>query len=103
MTSVLATRAARRRGLAFLVLLLISVMLMAFSSNPVVREVQSGIGFAFRPIEGAMDGVASAVAAVVAGLAEIDRLRVDNGTLKVQNDRLTAENARLEEIRRENE
>ena len=103
MSSVVATRAARRRGLAFLVLLLISVILMAFSSNPTVRDVQSGIGFAFRPIEGALDGVAAAVASVAGGLAEIDRLRVDNATLKADNDRLAAENARLDEIRRQNE
>ena len=38
-----------------------------------------------------------------AALGEIDRLRVDNATLKADNDRLTTENARLEEIRRENE
>ena len=52
MTSVLATRAARRRWIAFLVLLVISVMLMGFSSNPAVRDVQNGIGFAFRPHPG---------------------------------------------------
>ena len=59
MTSVLATRAARRRWIAFLVLLVISVMLMGFSSNPAVREVQNGVGFAFRPIQGALDDVAA--------------------------------------------
>ena len=47
MTSVLASRAARRRGVAFLVLLVICVMLMAFSSNPLVREMQNGVGYAF--------------------------------------------------------
>src|SRR3954463_7745830 len=103
MTSLLAQRAARRRGAAFLVLLLVSVMLMALSSNPTVREVQSGIGFAFPPIEGAIDGGAAAGAPGAGGLGEIARLRVDNATLKADNDRLTAENARLEEIRRENE
>ncbi len=103
MTSLLATRGARRRGVAFLVLLLVSVMLMALSSNPTVREVQSGIGFAFRPIQGAIDGVAAGIASVAGAIGEIDRLRVDNATLKAENDRLAAENARLEEIRRENE
>ena len=57
MTSILATRAARRRGIAFAVLLVISVLLMAFSSNPAVREVQNGVSFAFRPIQGALDEV----------------------------------------------
>src|SRR5215203_7271893 len=103
MTSLLATRGARRRGAAFLVLLLISVMLMAFSSNPTVRDVQSGIGFAFGPIQGVIDGAAAGVASVAGAIGEIDRLRVDNATLKAENDRLAAENARLEEIRRENE
>ena len=103
MTSVLATRAARRRVVAFLVLLVITVMLMAFSSNPLVREMQSGVGFAFRPAQGALDGVARGVSSVAAAIAEIDRLRVDNAALRTENDRLSAENARLEEIRRENE
>ena len=58
MTSLLATRAARRRGIAFVVLLAITLLLMAFSSNPLVRDVQGGIGFAFRPIQGALDGLA---------------------------------------------
>lgn len=103
MTSLLATRAARRRGIAFTVLLVITVLLMAFSSNPGVREVQNGISFAFRPIQSGLDEAARQVASVVASIAEIDRLRVDNAALRAENDRLTAENARLEEIRREND
>ena len=103
MTGVLSTRASRRRTIAFGVLLLVSVLLMALSSNPAVRELQSGIGFAFRPIQGVLDGVAGGVASIGTSLAEIDRLRVDNGTLRRENDRLEAENTRLQEIRRENE
>jgi rod shape-determining protein MreC len=103
MTSILATRAARRRGVLFTVLLVITVLLMAFSSNPSVREVQNGVSFAFRPIQGALDEVARAVWSVASAVSEIDRLRVDNTALRAENDRLAAENARLEEIRRENE
>lgn len=103
MTSLLATRAARRRGIVFLVLLIVSMLLMAFSANPAVREVQNGVSFAFRPIQGALEGVARGVASVATAITEIDRLRVDNAALHDDNDRLTAENARLEEIRRENE
>ena len=103
MTSLPATRAARRRGIVFLVLLIVTVMLMAFSSNPTVRELQSGVGFAFRPIQDSLDGAARGVSSVVAAIAEIDRLRVDNAALRAENERLAAENARLAEIRRENE
>jgi len=103
MTSILATRAARRRGIVFIALLLTTVLLMAFSSNPTVRDVQSGIGFAFRPIQGALDQVGAAAASVASTIAEIDRLRTDNSSLRAENERLAAENVRLGEIRREND
>jgi rod shape-determining protein MreC len=76
---------------------------MAFSSNPLVLDLQRGVAFAFRPIEGGLDQVAGAVASVASTVGEIDRLRLDNAQLRQENDRLAAENARLEEIRRENE
>ena len=75
---------------------------MAFSSNPLIREFQNGIGFAFRPIQGVLNDVASGVASIGAAVAEIDRLRVDNGTLRADNERLLTENTRLQEIAREN-
>jgi rod shape-determining protein MreC len=103
MTSVLATRAARRRGIAFTVLVLVTLLLMAFSSNPAVRDVQNGVGFAFRPLQGTIDDVARGIASIGAAITEIDRLRVDNAALEAENERLAAENARLDEIRRENE
>jgi len=103
MTTLPASRAARRRGIVFLVLLVVTVMLMAFSSNPALREFQSGVGFAFRPIQDTLDEAARGVSSVAAAIAEIDRLRVDNAALRTENERLAAENARLDEIRRENE
>jgi rod shape-determining protein MreC len=103
MTSILATKAARRRGIAFIVLLLTSVLLMAFSANPGVRDVQNGISFAFRPIQGALHDAANGIASMAAAIVEIDRLRVDNAALHAENDRLVAENARLQEIKREND
>jgi rod shape-determining protein MreC len=102
MATTLNNRTTRRRTIAFSVLVSLSVLLMAFSSNPYLRDVQSGIGFAFRPIQGALDGVAGGVASIGAAIAEIDRLRVDNGSLHSENERLAAENARLQEIAREN-
>ena len=103
MTSLLANRTTRRRGMAFAILLVISSLLMAFSSNPAVREVQNGVSFAFRPIQSAIHDVADGVASVVSAVSEIDRLRVENEALLRENRRLTNENAQVEEIRRENE
>jgi rod shape-determining protein MreC len=103
MTSLLANRTARRRGIAFAVLLVISSLLMAFSSNPTVREVQNGVSFAFRPFQGAVHDAVQGIASMVSAVAEIDKLRVENEALLAENQRLTTENARLDEIRRENE
>jgi rod shape-determining protein MreC len=103
MTSLLATRTSRRRSVAFLVLVATTLVLMAFSSNPVVREFQSGIGFAFRPIQGAMDSVATAAASIGKAISEVDRLRIDNDRLRAENERLAIENRRAEEVTRENE
>ena len=102
-TALLANKTARRRGIAFTVLLAVTLLLMAFSANPLVRDVQSGIGFAFRPIQGALDGLAGGVASVAAAVTEMDRLRVDNAALRAENDRLTNEASLNDEIRRENE
>lgn len=103
MTEMLAARTFRRRSIAFVVLLAICLVLMAFSGNPAVRDVQSGVGYAFRPIQGTLDSMASGIASIGSALTEIDRLRTDNRSLQSENDRLSAENARLDEIRRENE
>ncbi len=103
MTSLLATRAARRRGIAFAALLFVSAVLMAFSSNPTVREVQNGVSFAFRPLQAVVHDIAAGMASAAAAIAEIDRLRVDNASLLAEVERLRIENVRLEEIRRENE
>jgi rod shape-determining protein MreC len=103
MTSLLATRAARRRGAAFAGLLIISTLMMAFSSNPLVREVQNGVSFAFQPLQEAVHDVAAGIASVASAVAEIDRLRVDNAALLAENERLRNENARTEGIVSENE
>ncbi len=103
MTAILATRAARRRVAAFSILVAVTLLLMALSSTPFVRELQRGVGFAFRPIQGAVDTVASSVADAVAAISEIDRLRRDNEALGLENEQLRNQNARLDAIRREND
>ncbi len=64
---------------------------------------RTGSGFAFRPIQGALDSVASGIASIGTAIGEIDRLRTDNEALRAENARLDAENSGTAEIRRENE
>lgn len=81
----------------------ISLVLMALSGNPVLRELRNGINFAFQPMTRALNGVGGGVASIFGALAEMDSLRIDNTQLRGENERLEAENARLDELQRENE
>ena len=103
MSGMFANRAARRRGITFSVLVGLSLVLVAFSSNPAIRDVQGGLGFAFRPFVGAIDGAASTVSSVVRAIAAIDQLRVENQALRAENDRLKNDSLTADELRRENE
>jgi rod shape-determining protein MreC len=103
MTAILTTPTARRRAVAFSVLVAVTLLLMAISSSPVVRELQNGFGFAFKPIRAAVDGVAATVSDAAEAIAEIDRLRRDNDSLAAENERLRNENSRLGAVRREND
>jgi rod shape-determining protein MreC len=103
MTSLLANRAVRRRGITFAVLLAVTLFLMAFSSNAAVLELQRGLSFAFQPALSALNGVATGVANMAVAIGEIDQLRTDNAALREDNARLENENARLQQYGRENE
>ena len=103
MTSILTNRQTRRRGIAFVILIAVSLLLMAFSSNPFVRDMQRGVSFALRPLQGAMASVADGVQSIVHTVGEIDRLRTDNQSLTDENERLANENARLQAYAREND
>src|SRR5207253_9524284 len=50
-------------------------ILMAISANPLVRDLENGIAFAFKPIEVSIDGVARDAVSLGSALSEIDQLR----------------------------
>jgi rod shape-determining protein MreC len=103
MSTLFATRSARRRTVAFTILLSISLILMAISSSPVVTEFQSAVAFALRPVQGAVHDVADSVASAVAAVGEIQGLHSDNAALRRENERLTNDNTRAQAIEKENE
>src|SRR3712207_892295 len=102
-SALLTNRSVRRKGAAYVSLLVASLVLLAVSSNPLVRDLQHGVAFAFKPFEVAVDGVASDLRSIVATIVEIDQLRQRNTFLEAENDRLEAEAQTAEELRRENE
>jgi rod shape-determining protein MreC len=103
MTTLFATRAARRRAVTFTILLAASLILMAISSSPGVTEFQNAIGYALRPVQGAIHDAAQTVANAVAAVGEIQGLHSDNAALRRENERLTADNLRAAVIEQENE
>lgn len=102
MIALTGNRVARRRTIAFVVLLGISLGLMVASSTGPASEVQRGVAFAFRPLQSALDGIARGVSGVVTTVAEIDSLHRTNEALARENARLAAENARTAELERQN-
>ena len=103
MSSTFATRASRRRAVAFTILLAVSLMLMAISSSPGVTEFQNAMAFALRPIQGGLHDVAASVAGAIQAVGEIQGLHSDNDALRRENERLTADNLRATAIEHENE
>jgi rod shape-determining protein MreC len=102
MSSLLASRTARRRSIAFTALLATTLLMMAISSNPMVKEFQGAVGFALRPLQGAIDDLAEGVASMVTSVSDIEHLHSDNTALRRDNERLTAENLRLQQYQSEN-
>ena len=103
MSSLLTNRRARRRGIVFTVLIVITLVLMAVSSNPAVVELKGGVQFALRPVQGAVAGFASNVSSVLGSIGEINQLRIDNATLRDENQRLANDNTRLQQLKSEND
>jgi rod shape-determining protein MreC len=103
MTTVFANRLARRRAVAFTILLSVSLILMAISSSPGITEFQRAVAYALRPVQGVIHDVADSVAGAVAAVGEIQGLHSDNAALRRENERLTADNLRAQAIEKENE
>ena len=72
MSGLFASRATRRRIGSYVGFLVASVLLMAISANPLVRDLENGIAFAFKPIEVSIDGVARDAVSLGSALSEID-------------------------------
>jgi rod shape-determining protein MreC len=101
--NAITSKEGRRRGIAFAILIAVTLLLMAFSSNAYVRGFQSGLQFAMAPLQDAMASAADSVDGVFSAIGEIDKLQTDNAALRAENERLENENARLDGLRAEND
>lgn len=103
MSAIFASRQARRRAVTYVSLLAASLVLMAMSPNPFVRDLQNGIAFGFRPIQEGIREVASNVVSIGSALSDIDQLRVENEALRTENEQLRIDRQTTDELRREND
>jgi rod shape-determining protein MreC len=103
MSALLASKSARRRAAVYAALLVVSLLLLSVSSNPLVRDIQHGIAFAFRPIQVGVADIARNVSSIATTIAEIDQLRQDNAALRAENEQLEALSRAAQELQRENE
>jgi rod shape-determining protein MreC len=103
MSALLASKAARRKGVAYVVVLVLSLVLLTVSSNPLVRDLQHGIAFAFKPIQETVGGWARDLGSIATTIREIDQLRQENDALRATNQSLEELARQAQELRRENE
>jgi len=90
-----ATRASRRRGIAYVLLIVASLMLLTLSGTGVLAPLRAGVAFALAPIQTALADLTRSATSIVATVGEIDRLQKDNRDLQARNQVLEAENRRL--------
>jgi rod shape-determining protein MreC len=98
-----ATRASRRRGITYAILLALSLGLVGLSRTGPLTDLERGLGFAFAPLQGALAGATRGVSSVFDALSELDQLRRDNRALQDRVTALEVEKARLAEVRVQNE
>jgi rod shape-determining protein MreC len=98
-----ATRAGRRRGITYAVLIALSLALVGLNRSEPMQGLERGVGYALAPIQGALSGVTRNATSIFDAIAEIDELRRSNQSLQERVDALEVERARLAEVRVQNE
>lgn len=99
---MLTTRASRRGAVIYAVLLAISILLLAISGTPFVKEIRRGVGFALSPVQQVLTNGTRTVTSVFAAFGQVDELRHDNARLQDRIQLLEVENRRLEQMAIEN-
>ena len=103
MSALLATKSARRQAAAYVALLVVSVLLLTLSSNPLVRDLQHGVAFAFKPFPSrSMAWPRTSTRSSRRSSRSTSSARRTQ-VLREQNEQLDAEARTAEELRRENE
>jgi rod shape-determining protein MreC len=99
---VLGDRSARRRVIAFVVLVGLCAILLVVSGSAPVEELRKGVRFAVSPMQDTLSDGTRSVTSVLGAFSEVDTLRRENEELRTNVDRLENEVDSLESVRDEN-
>lgn len=98
-----ASRTARRRILAYTLLIALCLVLLGASSAAPFVEFRRGVGFALAPVQATLANATRSVTSVFGAITQIDALRRTNEELASRVQVLEAANQRLLSIEAENE
>jgi len=99
---MLRDRYARRRLIAFVVLVVVSVAMLVVSGSGPVRELRNGVKYAVAPLQDTLSDGARSLTSVVGAITEVDTLRRENVELSSTVSRLEEQLAVIEVLRAEN-
>lgn len=99
---MLRDRHARRRLLAFVVLVGLCLVMLSVSRSAPVEELRQGVKFAIAPVQGTLSDGARSVTSVLDAFSEVDRLRRQNQDLRAAVDVLEDQLATLDALDAEN-
>jgi rod shape-determining protein MreC len=95
--------AARREIAVYVALLVICLLLIAFSNSGPLLELRKGVGFALSPIQDTLRQGTRSVTSVFSTINDIDQLRQQNEDLTRRIQEVEAENQRLQSLAVENQ
>jgi rod shape-determining protein MreC len=99
---MLSRNRSRRRGITFLVLVGLSLVMLAVSGSAPVQQLRRGVTFAVAPVQGTLSDGTRSVTQIMGAFGEIDLLRIERQELQAEVDRLQDQVATLESIREDN-
>lgn len=97
------SRPARRQLAAYVALLVVTMLLLAFSSSRPLLELRNGVGFAMTPIQDVLRSGTRTVTSFFTAIGEIERLRQQNEDLTRRVQEVEADNQRLQSLAAENQ
>jgi rod shape-determining protein MreC len=94
--------AIKRQVAVYVGLIVLTILLIAFSSSTPLMEVRRGLGFALSPIQDSLRQGTRTVTSIFATISEIDQLRQRNEDLTRRAQEAEARNQQLESLAIEN-